>query len=455
MEAISCLLIPDSHKIFVNCNSFELKLTTVLNVMKRLDSVLILSLILGLSPYLSYGQSCADGRFSSELFSTLKETKGIEYGKNKQPSNTDPDAEQTLFLDVYEPENDSMETRPLIIFAFGGAFVTGSREADDVVTICQRYARMGYVTASIDYRTSPQIIFSPSDKNIYLAVIKATHDMRAAIRFFRKNVIEEGNSWKIDTSLIFAGGVSAGGIAALHTAYLDELSELPSEVLNDTTGIGGLEGLSGNPGYSSKVEGIISLCGALGDTLWLNAGDIPVVSVHGTEDDVVPYGSSAVTVFGGNTQVDGSASIALRAESVGISHGFYSFQGAGHTPFIKGFESDFEAYMDTTVEFTSSLVANWVCAALSTPVEAEKQFVRLKAFPNPFKDVINIDYESDIFTQQKPVLRDLQGRVVQADWIQIANGFILKRGNIPAGLYLLQVVNKDGVVIGNLRIVAE
>ena len=427
---------------------------TSLPIMRRAVSATILSLLLSIIASTVYGQTCVDGRFAHALFSSLNETKGLLYGQNKQPTTTDPDAEQTLYLDVFEPIGDTAESRPLLVFAFGGAFVTGSRDADDVVSVCRRFARLGYVTASIDYRTSPQIIFSPTDKNLNLAVLKATHDMRAAIRFFRKNAAEEGNTWKIDTSLIFAGGISAGGITALHTAYLDDLAELPANILGDTTGLGGIQGVSGNAGYSSAVSGVINLCGALGDTLWLNSGDVPVVSVHGTEDEVVPYGSAGITIFNGNTRVDGSASIDLRAESVGVPHALYSFEGAGHTPFSSGFSNDYLAYLDTTVSFTSAVLANWVCEAqtASTPVEPQPAPLSLIAFPNPFQDEVMIALNMDFFGQAKPVIRDLQGRVIHIEWEHVANGFRLKRGNIPAGLYLLQIQDDNGRVIGNVRL---
>ena len=423
--------------------------------MRRFDSAIILFLLFVFLSSFVFGQTCADGRFTQALFPSLNEYKGIAFGKNKQATATDPDAEQTLLLDIFEPIGDTAQKRPLLIFAFGGAFITGSRDEDDIVSVCRRFARLGYVTASIDYRTSPQIIFSPTDRNLYLAVLKASHDMRAAIRFFRKNAAENGNTWKVDTSLIFAGGISAGAITALHTAYLDDLAELPADILNDTTDLGGLEGLSGNPNYSSSVKGVINLCGALGDTLWLNSGDVPVVSVHGTEDEVVPYGSAGITIFNGNTQVDGSASIDLRAESVGVQHAFYSFEGAGHTPFSPGFHDDYLDYLDTTIAFTSGVLANWVCAALSTPLEPEREQLVLNTFPNPFRAEIMIEFEESISRQYRPIVRDLQGREVYVEWNPSTNGFLLQRGNLPSGLYLLQIENNEGLIISNKRIIAE
>ncbi len=41
---------------------------------------------------------------------------------------------------------------------------------------------------------------------------------------------EDGNPWGIDPERIYMGGVSAGGFLALHHAYVDNESEIPSVI---------------------------------------------------------------------------------------------------------------------------------------------------------------------------------------------------------------------------------
>jgi len=48
--------------------------------------------------------------------------------------------------------------------------------------------------------------------------------------------------------------------------------------------------LSGHAEYSSQVKGIISIAGAIGDTTWIEQGDLPAFLSHGSEDTVVPFG---------------------------------------------------------------------------------------------------------------------------------------------------------------------
>jgi fermentation-respiration switch protein FrsA (DUF1100 family) len=51
-------------------------------------------------------------------------------------------------------------------------------------------------------------------------------------------------------------------------------------------------GASGNPGFSSRVRGAISISGGLIDRDGIKRGDAPMLLVHGDADAVVPIGAS-------------------------------------------------------------------------------------------------------------------------------------------------------------------
>ena len=188
--------------------------------------------------FITAQEECIDGRYFDEIFDVDIEY-GIQYGENINETFWGTETTENLYMDIYEPSNDNFEYRPLIFFMFGGSFVGGSKSSPDIVSLCTNYAKMGYVAVAIDYRLSQNaLFFAPNEENAYKAVLKAIHDVKAAIRYFRMND-ELYNDYKVDTNRIYVGGVSAGAIAAVNAAYLDEMSEIPSFLLDDYDGLGG------------------------------------------------------------------------------------------------------------------------------------------------------------------------------------------------------------------------
>lgn len=283
-------------------------------------------------------------RYYDELFA-VEVTSNIKFGEALQPTLMDFNNIQELYMDIYQPKDDIATERPLIILAFGGGFVFGNKESPDIVTLCNEFAKRGYVCAAIDYRLSTDLVVDNSLENAYEAVGKAMHDMRASIRYFHKDATTT-NTYKIDPTKIYIGGVSAGALAALHILHMDD-NEVPSEMQNWLNSNGGLTGNSGNPGYSENIAGVISLCGALLDVDLINpAISTPIVSMHGTEDEIVPYGEGEITILGIDLQVDGSAAIHPKLNEYGIINDLYTYEGAGHTPFVTN-----EAQMEVTINF--------------------------------------------------------------------------------------------------------
>jgi poly(3-hydroxybutyrate) depolymerase len=282
---------------------------------------------------------CASGRFATDVFSNFTTTSNITYGSNTSFSGQST----TLKLDLYEPTGDTAAKRPLIIWVHGGSFIGGSKTDGDVVELSQRFAKKGYVCASIDYR----IGFFPFDSaNAVKAVVRAVQDLRGSLRYFYKDA-QTTDTYQIDTNLIFIGGSSAGAITALHLAYLNEECEIAGYLSSTViTQLGGLEGASGNPGYSSKVQGVINGCGALARYSWLEAGDVPLCSVHGTNDNTVKYNRGIVNPGTPLMFLDGSRMLHERACAVGLENQFYTFPNAPHVPYAGN-----QAYMDTTANF--------------------------------------------------------------------------------------------------------
>ncbi|MFP4417778.1 MAG: alpha/beta hydrolase [Chitinivibrionales bacterium] len=224
-----------------------------------------------------------------------------------------------LQMDIYQPTGDSAPLRPLIVFGHGGGFVSGNRRDDIIVRLCREYAHRGYVTASYSYRLGLQEI---SRMGYAEAILRAVQDAKAAVRYFHANADE----YRIDRDAIFLGGVSAGAVTAVHYAYWQS-QELSTQV--DTNETGGLEGNSGNRGFSSEINAVVNCWGAIADTAWIEPGGDPIVNVHGRDDDVVPYGTGGA--YGvEQLRLYGSLIIDQVAQRVGIRSELLSFDDIGH-----------------------------------------------------------------------------------------------------------------------------
>ncbi len=388
----------------------------------------------------SSGQTDCDGeryRYNS-AYDEVQVTYSQPYGSNVDAFGL----ETTLEFDFYEGVGNSDEQRPLLIVAHGGFFLGGSNDGEDVVPMCEDFAKMGYAVASISYRIGI-VNFLDVENELVKAVWRGVHDSRAAVRYFRKSVAEDGNPWGIDTERMFLGGVSAGGFIALHHAYVDEDSEIPTNIDQTQAGLqGGIEGESGNPGYASTVSGIFNVCGAIKDADWMAAGDVPVVSVHGTDDGTVPYGFGQVMLSGFPvTDVDGSSVVHEKAEELGILNCFVPIEGAGHVPHVTN-----AAAYDLTLSTVAGALSSWLCASYANQcgeydytsevevLEAD----RVMLFPNPCNGYFQLRNEAAHAGTWLLKVRDMQGRLVlQSQHTGSAAEFNV--AGLPSGVYVVDV----------------
>lgn len=376
---------------------------------------------------------CSNGRYvDPPIFPTFTETTNIEFGQNININGQN----QVLTLDVFQPDNDNLAQRPLIIFVHGGTFITGTKDDGDVTELCKRFAKLGYVTASINYRLGMGI---PSQATAAQALLRAVHDMKAAVRFFRKDAATT-NTYRINPDYIIGGGSSAGGLTAIHLAYLDQNAEVPSYV--DTTGVNGLEGNSGNPGYNSNIRAVVNLCGALADSSWLNTGDEPIVSVHGDDDGTVPYNTATITVFGiPIIPVSGSRDIHARANNVGVTNVLKTFKGQDHVPYATN-----GTYMDSTYWVVRDFLVDVVCNGLSGTEEATKTVGKLSIYPNPATSDLNISIAGTSLKNTTVQLIDISGRLVYETKITTdVTTHKVNTANLTAGLYIVKTAGNKGI----------
>jgi hypothetical protein len=388
---------------------------------------------------------CDEGRYVTEdYFDSVVVTSNIQFGSNIEVGGGGQ--QQSLFLDLFEPFGDTLAKRPIILFTFGGSFVGGQRS--DVHFLCDYFARRGYVTAAVDYRVG--VFFPINEQSTTLAVVRGMHDMKAAIRFFYKDAATT-NTYGIDTARIIVGGISAGAISAIHAAYLDKASEIPGYLSGDTAAIGGVEGLSGNAGYPSKVHGVISYSGTIGDTTWIEAGSAPIVFFHDTLDATVPFGTDTINALGFNTglEADGSRSMQLRCDNVGVPNDFLWFNRIGHVSYFNGTDTD------TVLKRSSSNAAIVACQNLTSIYEAPSFTGSFNLYPNPSNGSFTIEISGN--TQPVTVgVYNMVGQLVSEIALGTNQQQLVDLSTSQSGIYLVRVSDANtGALMATHKLIVQ
>lgn len=273
--------------------------------------------------FISISQISGAIRYKEACFDSV-EVKADLYYRTAPDYEMNPDS---LFMDFYEPKGDTALTRPVVVLLYGGSFITGSRKDALITTYSSYLARCGYAVFAIDYRIGINLLAASLQAELPAATYRAVQDSRAAVRFIRKNA----EVFKIDTTRIFGMGYSAGAITLLHHAYLDLAEASQNQLLVAAVSLLGDLDQGDNLQYSSKIDCIINCCGAIADTSWIKAGDTPILSFHGTNDQTVPYGTGYAFNNPSTTLLFGSSIIDQKAKTVGIPSVLISFEGAGHS----------------------------------------------------------------------------------------------------------------------------
>jgi len=235
-------------------------------------------------------------RYRDEVFTSATKTSDLQYGSAPDLAGN-PVA---LKLDLYQPAGDVTTKRPAVIWVHGGGYFAGDKGLGPAPELATRFARLGYVAVSINYRLlAPERCDAAGGvaPDCFNAGVEAVHDGQAAVRWLRANAA----AYRIDPDRIGIGGESAGAITA--------------------TGVGlsaDRPGGSGNPGYPSDVGAWVSISGGVPGGIFVDSSDAPGFLFSGTADRTVPYKWSAETA---------SAMEIARVPVI-----FRTLEGAGHVP---------------------------------------------------------------------------------------------------------------------------
>ncbi len=234
--------------------------------------------------------------------------EGIVYGVG---------GERELKLDLFLPKEDAAAARPAVVFMHGGGWRGGNPGQFRPQSI--HLAGVGYVCACIQYRLSDEAKFPA-----------ALEDCKCAVRWLRANAGDLG----VDPDRIAVAGGSAGAHLAAMVAM---------------TGAGSFEGEGGHADQSSaanlavcfnpptdltamaeggKAEAIVAgflgkayaddpeLYGQASPVTHVDPGDPPLLALHGTADETVPYAQAEALVE--------------RLKEAGVEAELFTAEGAGH-----------------------------------------------------------------------------------------------------------------------------
>jgi acetyl esterase/lipase len=226
----------------------------------------------------------------------------------------------TLRMDVYAPKNFKKgDSLPVMLWMHGGGFIGGNRSYPSEKKLGEIVSEKGYLGVVISYRLTRKGSITgfgcdcPKSEKL-LTFKNAAIDFLDAARFIYENKSLLG----ADTSKFIAAGSSAGAEGMLSAVFMKEY------FVDDLKRY-----------QNIKFSGVFSLAGAIVNADYItNSNALPSVFFHGTEDNLVPYGSSPHHFCNpdktGYLMLDGSATIVEKLKKLDKAFYLYKVVGGKH-----------------------------------------------------------------------------------------------------------------------------
>lgn len=353
----------------------------------------------------------------------------------------------SMTMDIYQPHGDTATNRKVVLMIHGGNFYQGSSTDRFIYEICQLFVQRGYVTVSINYPllTPSQLLqyVMQDSATAYPVIAQSISEGKAAVRYLKKNAATLG----IDSSWIVIGGESSGALIADHVAYMNDASGVSPLLDSIFNTMGGLEGNSGNPGYSSGVKAVLNYGGGLLSLDMINSLDkAPIYTAQGDSDHNVPY--LCGPLFDNYTDYTACGGGAMQEvlTSVGIKNQLLYFDSL-----------EFEPWLDSTYATTGinhivlpeveaqSLVFLYQLDCVTFTGIGNISAVNLELYPNPASTIIHLRADTEM---ESVDLIDRMGRLVRTLPAK-GNHTDIDISALSSGIYLAKInigQNKGSVV---------
>jgi hypothetical protein len=351
--------------------------------------------LLALTMVSTIGAATAQQRYLDEIFTEVTLQQNIQFAENYQfvlPPGVSPFV-GGIQTDLYRPTGDTETNRAAVVVLHTGNFLpkylngsaSGNNKDSSIVEVCNRFAKRGYVVMAPNYRGGWDPLNESPDirkGTLLMAVYRALNDVKALVRYMKKEATDLG----INPNQIILYGHGSGGYLTLAYGSLDRIEELEDEpsgkwisgstvgpftedelyintaVVGDIDGFGGALNVDNHAGFSNDVLACVNAGGALGDPLWMEAGEPAVISFHVPTDPFAPFEQGIVIVpttnetvvdvvgsrwavnkaneLGNNAGIGGPYNdpFSVRAAASVSSLGFTASEHEGLFPFRRGVE---------------------------------------------------------------------------------------------------------------------
>ena len=228
----------------------------------------LLGYIFGLAALLS-------GTVASSAQGTDRCLEDVRYAPARAGLDADAKSSDRL-MDIYYPEGTAPGRGwPVFVFIHGGGFTGGDKSMLEGSTkpIREKLNKAGFAVVSVNYYLYSKYNRGPSCRSqmsagfpesgrfspeTEKAIDVASEDAALALKYIRKN----SRRLKLDKSRLAVGGGSAGAMTALDLAFVRRPSK-------------------------PRIRAVVNCWGAVPTLDRLSSTDIPVLTIHGTEDDLV------------------------------------------------------------------------------------------------------------------------------------------------------------------------